>query len=125
LTGTLAAGGYFVICANTANTANCNLDESPNTDLVQNGAPDAVAIVVTASGAFIDVVSYEGDTAGYFEGTGAGLIDSGAGTVQGISRFPNGTDTNNNAADLSLRLITPGAANSATLPAELTNFAVD
>ena len=38
----LAAGDYFVICANGANTPNCDLDVTPNTDLVQNGAPDGI-----------------------------------------------------------------------------------
>jgi hypothetical protein len=37
--------GYFVLCGNAANTANCDLDVSPDTNLIQNGA-DAVALVV-------------------------------------------------------------------------------
>ena len=43
LTGTLAAGGYTVV------------DVDP-----QNGAPDGLAIVDTASGGLIDALSYEG-----------------------------------------------------------------
>ena len=35
--------GYFVICGNAATVANCDLDVTPNTNLIQNGA-DAVAL---------------------------------------------------------------------------------
>ena len=73
----LAPGDYFVVCANAANTPNCDLDDGPDTNFVQNGAPDAVALVIGAT--VIDAVSYEGDTAApYTEGSGAGLEDSGA-----------------------------------------------
>ncbi|MBT8062337.1 MAG: lamin tail domain-containing protein [Gammaproteobacteria bacterium] len=109
----LAPFDYFVVCANAANTANCDLDASPNTNFLQNGAPDAVALV---SGSLVlDTVSYEGDTAApYTEGSGAGLSDSGSSGQdhKGISRFPNGTDTNQNNADLSFACITPGIANT-------------
>ena len=36
--------GYFVLCGDATNTANCDMDVSPNTNLIQNG-PDAVALV--------------------------------------------------------------------------------
>ncbi|MGH2734900.1 MAG: lamin tail domain-containing protein, partial [Actinomycetota bacterium] len=106
----LGAGDYFVVCGNAANVAECDLDASPDTNLIQNGSPDAVAI--TLAGAIIDTVSYEGDTgAPYTEGSGVGLEDTDE-LDHGISRFPDGTDTNQNNADLSLRCITPGATNS-------------
>jgi hypothetical protein len=60
----LASGGYFVICANSATVANCDMDVSPDTDLIQNGAPDAVALFKGA--VLIDTVSYEGNTSGGF-----------------------------------------------------------
>jgi predicted extracellular nuclease len=107
----LAAGDYFVVCADAANTPNCDLDVSPNTNLIQNGAPDAIAIV--SGGVVIDALSYEGDVPGYVEGTGAGLNDSGANDHQGLSRFPDGVDTDSNSDDFSLRCITPGAENTA------------
>ena len=109
----LAAGDYYVVCANAANTPNCDLDVSPDSNLIQNGAPDAVALVQGA--VILDTVSYEGDTgAPYTEGSGTGLEDSsGAGTdFRGISRFPDGTDTDVNNVDLSPRCITPGLANA-------------
>ena len=60
-----------------------------------------------------DAVSYEGNTgAPYTEGSGTGLDDNGVSANSGISRYPDGTDTNVNNVDLSVRCITPGTANS-------------
>jgi len=109
----LAAGDYYVVCANAATVANCDLDASPNTNFIQNGAPDAVALV--RAGLILDTVSYEGDTAApYTEGSGAGLSDSGSGSQsnKGISRFPNGMDSDQNNADLTRACITPGLGNT-------------
>ena len=110
---TLAAGDYYVICGNAATVANCDLDVSPDTDLVQNGAPDAVGLLL--SGALVDAVSYEGDTgAPYTEGSGTGLEDPGTtgSDFLGISRFPDGADTDVNNVDFSPRCITPGGPNT-------------
>lgn len=110
---TLAAGDYFVVCANAATVVNCDLDASPNTDFIQNGAPDAVAL--RFEGTILDTVSYEGDTGAPFtEGSGAGLEDSGVtgADFKGISRFPDGADTDQNNADLIFACITPGGANT-------------
>ena len=113
----LAAGDYFVVCANPFLTPNCDLDVMPDTDLIQNGAPDAIALVdamgvVEGGAATIDVVSYEGDVAGFVEGSGVGLEDDPAVDNSGISRFPDGTDTDMNNVDLSPRCVTPGEANT-------------
>jgi len=107
----LAAGDYYVVCANATTVDNCDLDDGPDTNFIQNGAPDAVAI--TLAGAIVDTVSYEGDTgAPYTEGTGSGLIDTGVDANVSISRLPDGADTDSNAFDFSPRCATPGAANS-------------
>ena len=37
------ANGFFVLCGDSANTPNCDLDVDPSTNLIQNGA-DAVAL---------------------------------------------------------------------------------
>src|SRR5918996_740720 len=112
----LGPGDHFVVCANPAATANCDLDVTPETNLIQNGAPDAVAIVL--GGTVVDSVSYEGDTgAPYTEGWGAGLLDDPADVAQGISRLPDGTDTDQNNADLDSSCITPGAVNTSTATA--------
>jgi predicted extracellular nuclease len=106
----LAPGDYYVVCANAATVPNCDLDDSPNTNFIQNGAPDAVGL--RFNGALIDAVSYEGDTvAPYTEGSGTGLSDAGA--DGSISRCDDGTDTNQNNVDLTFTsVITPGAANA-------------
>jgi endonuclease/exonuclease/phosphatase family metal-dependent hydrolase len=107
----LAAGGYFVICANAATVANCDLDGSPNTNFIQNGSPDAVGLKDT--GTLVDAVSYEGEVvAPYFEGAGVSLGDANANDGLGISRFADGSDTDDNNTDFSLRCITPGTSNS-------------
>ncbi len=109
---TLGAGEHFVICGNAANVANCDLDASPSSNLIQNG-PDAVALVL--GGTVLDTVSYEGNTgAPYTEGSGAGLFDSGSSgqDYRGIGRFPDGSDTDQNNVDLGNACITPGSANT-------------
>lgn len=108
----LASGDYFVICANNSTTPNCDLQVSPSTNLVQNGGPDAVAIKFNGT-TIIDAVSYEGNTAApYTEGSGVGLEDIGGEVAMGISRFPDGTDTDMNNQDFTFRCITPGLANA-------------
>ncbi len=114
---TLAAGDFFVVCGEASQVIGCDLDVSPNTNLVQNGGPDAVAL--TFGGAIVDAVSYEGDTsAPYTEGSGAGLTDPGTGGVGGgndnksISRLPDGFDTDQNNVDFQVVCATPGSANS-------------
>lgn len=110
----LAAGDQYVVCGNGANTANCDLDVTPDTNLIQNGAPDAIGL--RSAGTLIDAVSYAGDSgAPYTEGSGAGLADTTA-AGEGISRCPDGTDTDRNNADLRLAPITPGAANDCPAP---------
>jgi len=107
----LAPGDYFVICANSATVINCDLDAAPDTNFIQNGAPDAVALLMV-TGALVDTVSYEGNSgAPYTEGSGSGLTDDPGIDFYGISRFPNGVDTNMNNVDFSGRCITPGFAN--------------
>jgi hypothetical protein len=112
----LESDGYFVVCGNAANVDNCDLEVSPDTNLIQNGVPDAVAI--TFNNTIIDTMSYGGDTvAPYTEGSGSGLLDpwssmiGGPEEYKGISRFPDGVDTDQNNTDFSVRCITPGEAN--------------
>lgn len=108
---TLAAGEYYVICADPATTPRCNLDSTPDSNLIQNGSPDAARIMFDST--VIDAVSYEGSVAGAVEGGGDGLEDLNFVDFAGISRFPDGVDTDQNNVDLSFRCVTPGAANVA------------
>jgi len=57
--------GYFVLCGDAANVANCDLDVSPNTNLIQQGA-DAVALHVG------DATDFPNDTSV----TTTGLVDA-------------------------------------------------
>ena len=105
----LAPGDFYVICGNGANTPNCDLDVSPNTNLIQNGDPDAVALFYVQ--AIADAVSYEGSTTGFTEGSGDGLFDLAAPQL-GIGRYTDGVDSDFNNVDFSIQCITPGEPNT-------------
>ena len=110
----LPAGDYFVICANAATVANCDLDDAPETNFIQNGDPDAIGL--RSSGTLVDALSYGGNSgAPYTEGSGVGLDDIADGT-NGLSRCPDGTDTDVNNADFLYRPSTPGTANACPPP---------
>jgi hypothetical protein len=108
LTGSLAAGAYLQVDIEA-----------------QNGAPDGVALIATASQALLDAFSYEGEitaatidgqTYNLVEGTAldAAVADSNA--VDGsLSRIPDKQDGNNASADWAFTSTkTPGTANVAT-----------
>ena len=108
LTGSLAAGAYLSISIEA-----------------QNGAPDGVALIDTASGALLDALSYEGEitaavigsqTYNLVEGTALAATVADSNTVDGsLSRIPDGQDTNNAASDWAFtQTKTPGAANVAS-----------
>jgi hypothetical protein len=104
LSGTLAAGSYLVVAVDP-----------------QNGAPDGIALL-GADGALLDALSYEGaieqaliggQTYDLAEGTVLPAATADSNTVTGsLSRIPNGSDTNDAAADWAFTAtITEGAAN--------------
>jgi len=108
LTGTLAPGAHFVWSTEA-----------------QNGAPDGVALVDTATGALLDALSYEGEitaatidghTYSLVEGTALAADVADSNTVDGsLARIPDGQDTNDAAADWTFTSTkTPGAANVAS-----------
>lgn len=91
----------------------------------QNGAPDGVALVDTATKALLDALSYEGAiTAATIDGQSYTLVEGTAldasiadsNTVDGsLSRIPDKADTDNAATDwLFTQTKTPGAANVAS-----------
>ena len=107
LTGSLAAGAYLQVDIEA-----------------QNGAPDGVALIDTASKALLDAFSYEGEvTAATIDGQAYNLVEGTAlaatvvdsNTVDGsLSRIPDRQDTNNASADWAFtQTKTPGAANVA------------
>lgn len=126
----LAAGDYYVVCADAGMVPFCDLDVSPDTDLIQDGAPDAAAL--TFLGTVVDAVSYDGDSgAPYTEGSGTGLVDDPLTDFFSISRLVDGADTDQNNVDFAGRCNSPGLANLATtsgcsmVPVVLQRFSVE
>jgi hypothetical protein len=126
----LADGDYYVVCADAGLVPNCDLDVTPDTDLLEDGAPDAVALLDGA--VIVDTVSYEGDSgAPYTEDSGAGVVDDPANAFFSISRVDDGIDSDRNGADFAGRCNSPGLANLATttgcvmIPVELIEFSVE
>ena len=80
---------------------------------LENGTSDALALADIAYDPpwIIDSLSYEGRVDGYTEGAGNGAPTDEA-FNQGLSRCPDGRDTDNNAGDFRLRAPTPGAVNA-------------
>lgn len=113
----LAANDYFVICGNGSGTANCDMQIASNSDWIQNGAPDGIALL--NGSVLTDALSYEGPITSFapygwslVEGTllPLSVADNNTGSG-GLSRIPNGQDSNDAAMDWSLTNITPGTAN--------------
>jgi hypothetical protein len=126
--GTIQPGQYGVIGAQAVvNATGANvlkLDLGTGGQLIQNGAPDAVALIDATHVRLIDALSYEGEiTAATIPGfpapldlvegnaLPAGTADST--TIDGsLSRLPNGQDTNDAATDWNFTATrTPGTAN--------------
>ena len=109
----LVGGDHFVVCANPATAANCDLDGGFDTNLIQNGDPDGV--VLETSAGVVDGLAYGPGTqmAGVAEGAHA-IADSAAIAGQGIARVPDGCDTDSNLDDFERAAITPGASNGGT-----------
>ena len=108
----LAAGDYYVICGAGSGVPNCDFSFAGSADQIQNDGPAAIRLVL--GGIFtVDALSYEGSVASVVEGSGAGLDDDGAAAAQdlGLSRNPDGNDTNSNNTDFVLTCLSPGTAN--------------
>ncbi|MDZ4846342.1 MAG: proprotein convertase P-domain-containing protein [Chitinophagales bacterium] len=105
----LAAGDYFVVCGSNSTVANCDY-ELAAAEWLRDGSPDAVAISI--AGNVIDAVSYNGDAGALFtETSGVGLEDDSTVSGMGISRIPDGGDSDINNVDFSQRCISPGVSN--------------
>lgn len=122
--GTLAAGGYIVVGpTGLAVPGGVTLVTFTGaTNNIQNGSPDAVALIDDAANTLIDALSYEGSITAatitgfaapvnLVEGTATAAEDSNS--VDGsLVRLPNGTDTNDASADWAMSTTpSPGAAN--------------
>ena len=133
------ANGYFVLCGNAANVANCDLDVSPSSNLIQNGA-DAVALYSGDASDFpngtavtttniLDAIVY--DTS---DGDDAGLLvllnadqpqvnenNGGEGTLNSNQRCPDGGGGARNTYAYVQLVPTPGAANGCPPPEVVIN----
>jgi len=128
------ADGYFVLCGDAANVANCDLDVSPNTNLIQNGADAAALMVgdavdfpndtpVTTDG-LLDAIVYDtsdSDDLGLLVLLNAGQPqvnerDGGDGTAHSNQRCPDGSGGARNTDTYAQFLPTPGAENACVLP---------
>jgi hypothetical protein len=124
--GTIAAGQYLVVGSATALTAaapgSLTLSLGTATDYIQNGTADGLALVDTNTGTVIDKLSYEGPSTcdlpgvgvtSLVEGTALATTVADSNSIGGsLSRIPNGSDTDDNAADWAFTTTsTPGAAN--------------
>ncbi len=128
---TTNANGYFVLCGDSANVANCDYDVSPDTNLLQNGA-DAVALYMGDATDFpndtpvtttnlLDALVYDTD-----DGDDAGLLvllntgqpqineDGGGSSVSptvSLQRCANGSGGQRNTNTYGQYSPTPGELN--------------
>jgi hypothetical protein len=109
----LATNDFYVICGSGGNVVNCDQMLADTANIIQNGAPDAIAIIDLAGPFLEDAVSYEGDVPNFTETTGvtASNADSNVGDLLSMSRYPDGSDSNDNDADFSRICSTPGEPN--------------
>ena len=122
LSGSLAPGEYLVVGHATVVVPSMvrRIDLTPTSHAIQNGDPDAIALLDVTDGTVIDALSYGGavtnasisgiaSTVNLVEGTPARPRDSREGS---LCRLPNGSDTDDAATDWVLSSTpTPGAAN--------------
>ncbi len=125
--GTLDGGQYLVIgstsAVGTVPSSQKKIDLGAVSNLIENGAPDGMALVNTATNKLVDALAYEGAmTSVTLPGVGATSLVRGtalAATVAdsntalgSLCRLPNGADTNDSNADWKFSTHpTPGAAN--------------
>ncbi|MEE9294419.1 MAG: DUF4215 domain-containing protein [Phycisphaerae bacterium] len=122
------ASGYFVVCGNAANVANCDLDVTPDSNLLQNQA-EAVALYTGDAADFpngtavtttnlIDAVVYdtgEGDDFGLLVLLNGGepqVNEGPSGNTNSIQRCPNGSGGARNTSSYQPATPTPGATNN-------------
>jgi large repetitive protein len=121
--GSIPSMGYLVIAPTgvTVPASAIKLDQGAVMDLIQNGAPDGIALINTTTGTVIDALSYEGSITAVtisgisgpvnlVEGTAAAAAD--VASTSSLCRSPNGRDMDNANSDWALcSTLSPGAAN--------------
>jgi hypothetical protein len=121
--GSLAPGQFLVVHGGGVTPAGGALSLVVSGFVVQNGAPDGLALVDGA--AMVDAMCYEGSMTSVDLGAPYGVVslvsgtaipeaDTGTGT-QSLARLLDGVDTGNDDADWSrTTTLTPGAPNTIT-----------
>jgi hypothetical protein len=108
--GFLEPGGYVIVGSSTVVPPMGVQRVDMASGVFQNG-PDGVLLEYTTTATVLDSMTYEGVIAGVTEGGSGTVADSNVANGS-VSRLPNGSDTNDNAADFGLTSTsTPGAAN--------------
>jgi hypothetical protein len=124
--GTIMPGQYLVVGAtsvvSTIPAGALKIDAGAVSNYIQNGSPDGLALVNTATETLVDSLSYEGSiTAAVIpgfaapvnlvQGTPTAAADSNTAQAS-LCRLPNGAATHDDVADWKLcNTVTPGAAN--------------
>jgi len=110
LSGQIPADGYFVIAdASATGDVAANADQLSSKVDFQNG-PDSVQL--RQDNLILDAVGYGDFSAAFFGGEGSPAADMDASDTQSLSRWPDGGDSDDNAADFIVAPATPGAANA-------------
>lgn len=129
LTGMLPAGGYAIVAASkvviAADAGVLRFPWNAATNNLRNTAAAAIGILDTVNGKLVDALSYNGlvsaavmtdvaDPVSFVEGNAASILDSNS-VEESLIRNPNGTDTDDAAADWKVtKTVTPGSANQLT-----------
>ncbi len=122
----IPAGGYLVVASTNVtvpvSAGVIRFAGAVQTDRIQNGAPDGIALIDTVALTVLDALSYEGSvtaavitgflgTVNLVEGTALVALDSGVGN-SALARSSVGLDTNNANTDWTLvTTLTPGTIN--------------
>lgn len=123
------ADGYFVLCGDAANVAGCDLDVSPDSNLIQNGA-DAVALYSADVSAFpngtalttdglLDAVVYgtnDADDMELLALLNAGQPQLNDTQTESLQRCPNGNGMQRNTDSFAAYTPTPGGENVCVTP---------
>jgi hypothetical protein len=124
LSGVLAPGEYAVAASSTVNVAAGAVRFSLHVDsnAIQNGAPDGVALVDLGTATLLDALSYEGSlTMAQIDGLGTfDLVEGNPTTASddpnvagSLVRLPNGIDTDDASVDWVFSVTpSPGSANT-------------
>ena len=134
-------GGFFVLCGDAANVPDCDLDVSPETNLIQNGT-DAIALYAGDAADFpedtpvttlnlLDAVVYDtndSDDAALLVLLNPGEAqlnedDGGNKDTESLQRSPDGAGGARNTSAFVTALPTPGTANFAVVPETRVQFA--